>query len=76
MDKRLERPSHMKPFIFMNAIRFQRNFTDVTSLMHECTHLGFKLHNYDIEREEEIITFAELLTNDLYTEHYVGKFDC
>jgi hypothetical protein len=70
-DKDLTMPSHMKPFIFMNSIRFYRDFRDITSLMHECTHLGFKLHNYDIEREEEIITLAEQLTNDLYFEHYI-----
>jgi hypothetical protein len=70
-DKSLERPSHMKPFIFMNSIRFQKDFTDVTSLMHECTHLSFMMHDWKSELEEEIVTYAESLTNDLYFEHYI-----
>ena len=71
MDKKLERPPHMKPFIFMNSIRFQKDFTDVTSLMHEVTHFSFMIHDWKSELEEEIITYAESLTNDLYFEHYI-----
>jgi hypothetical protein len=70
-DKDLTRPSHLKPYLFMNAKRFQNDFTDVSSLMHECMHLSMKLHDYDIDKEEEIITLAEQLTNDLYFEHYI-----
>jgi hypothetical protein len=72
-DLDLTRPSHMKPFLFMNAKRFQKSFVDVTSLMHECSHLAFMLNNYDPEREEEIITLAESLANDLYFEHYISN---
>lgn len=71
-DLSLNRPSDKKPFIFMNSIRFQKDFTDVTSLMHEVMHLSLMLHNWDVfEREEEIISLAEQLTNDLYLEHYI-----
>lgn len=72
-DKDLTMPPHMKPFLFLNSKRFQNSFVDVTLLMHECTHLAFKLNNYDIEREEEIITLAEELTNDLYFEHFISN---
>ncbi len=71
LDKDLTRPSHLKPYVFMNAKRFQNDFTDVSSLMHEIMHLSMKLHDYDIDKEEEIITLAEQLTNDLYFEHYI-----
>jgi hypothetical protein len=72
-DLDLTMPPHMKPFVFLNAKRLQNSFVDVTLLMHECTHLAFKLNNYDIEREEEIITLAEELTNDLYFEHFISN---
>lgn len=70
-DLQLKRPSDKKPFVFMNSIRFQGDFTDLTSLMHEVSHLSFMLHDWDIEKEEEIITLAEQITNDLYREHYL-----
>lgn len=70
-DKNLTRPADKKPFVFMNSIRFQGDFTDITSLMHEVSHLSFMLHDWDIDKEEEIITLAEQITNDLYREHYL-----
>jgi len=81
-DKELKRPSHMKPFVFMNSIRFQGDYTDATSLMHECMHLSMNLHDWDVDQfEEEIVSLAESLTNDLFSEHYTtenfqDKFSC
>jgi hypothetical protein len=81
-DKALTRPSDKKPFLFMNSIRFQGDFRDVSSLMHEATHLSMMLHNWNVDDyEEEIISLAESLTNDLYVEHYTienfqDKFSC
>ena len=58
-------PFTTKPYLFINLYRLEGNYKDVTLLMHECTHLALKLYNYNLECEEQIITFAEQTTNKL-----------
>lgn len=58
-------PQSTKPYLFINLYRLEGNYKDVTLLMHECTHLAFMLYNYNLNCEEQIITFAEQTTNKL-----------
>ena len=34
--------------------------------MHEMMHMSFALHNYDVNKEEEIITWAELEAHEVF----------
>lgn len=58
-------PLSTKPFLFINLYRLEGNYKDVTLLMHECMHLALMLYNYNLQCEEQIITFAEQTTNKL-----------
>ena len=54
------------PFLFLNKTRWQKDYTDVTGIMHETMHLALLLHNWDIEnKEEEIISDAENIANEI-----------
>jgi hypothetical protein len=55
------------PFIFLNMHRMTSTYRDVTTIMHEAMHLSLLLHDYDVDDyEEEIVTWAELTTNEIY----------
>jgi len=47
------------PYVFINLSRLQGSFKDVTLVFHEFMHLSFRLHNWDVSKEEKIITWAE-----------------
>lgn len=51
-----------KPYVFINLKRLNKTFEDHLLFFHEFMHLSFRLHNWDINKEEEIITWAELET--------------
>jgi hypothetical protein len=46
-------------FVFINLSRCTDPVRTTGLIMHELMHYSFFLHNYNIEREEEIITWAE-----------------
>jgi fructose 1,6-bisphosphatase len=48
-----------KRFVFINLSRCNGIVETVGLVMHEMMHHSFWLHDYDIEKEEEIITWAE-----------------
>jgi len=51
-----------KPYVFINLKRLNKTFEDHLLFFHEFMHLSFRLHNWDINKEEQIITWAELET--------------
>lgn len=53
-------------FVFFNLKAFNNDYRDITLIMHELTHIGFMLHEWDAMHEESIITFGEEQTNRLY----------
>jgi len=48
-----------KPFVFINAKRLNKTYKDYLLINHEFLHLSFRKHDYDINKEEQIITWAE-----------------
>lgn len=52
-------PKTNKPFVFINLSRCTDDIHTTGLVMHELSHMGFIKYNYDIEFEEEIITYAE-----------------
>jgi len=37
--------------------------------MHETVHMGLLIYNYDLDNEEEIVSWAEYWANIIYSEH-------
>lgn len=55
-------------YIFINLSACDGSYRDITLIQHECTHGGFKYYDYNIDKEEEIITWGEELTNEIMPE--------
>jgi hypothetical protein len=53
-------------FIFINLSRCTDEIHTFGLIMHELTHRSFAMHAYNIEKEEEIITWAEEEAYDVY----------
>ena len=53
-------PIDGKQFVFINLSRCTDDTKTFGLVMHEMMHLSFDLHNDDLSKEEEIITWAEL----------------
>ena len=56
---------YSKFFIFINLSSLDGSYKDITLVQHETTHGGFKMYDYNPNREEEIISWGEKLTNDV-----------
>ena len=52
-------PNSDEYFVFINLSRCNSDVKTFGLIMHEFTHLSFDIHNDDISKEEEIITWAE-----------------
>ena len=46
-------------FVFINLNRCNNDVETMGLIMHEMMHHSFFIHNYDVNKEEEIITWAE-----------------
>jgi len=46
-------------FVYINLSRCNNDAQTMSLVMHEMMHHSFWLHNYDMTKEEEIITWAE-----------------
>ena len=53
-------PIDGKPFVFINLSRCTDDTKTFGLIMHEMMHLSIDLHDNDLSKEEEIITWAEL----------------
>ena len=63
-DTKLTAKTPYKPFLFLNKKHFKKDFTDVTLANHEAMHMAILLNNWNIvDKEEEVITLAEEITN-------------
>jgi hypothetical protein len=63
-------------FVFINLSRCGNDVETMGLIMHEMMHHSFFIHNYDIELEEEIITWAEEEAYEVYkiiTQTYGDK---
>ena len=52
-------PNSDDKFVFINLNRCNNDIKTFGLIMHELMHLSFGMHNYDISKEEDIITWAE-----------------
>lgn len=52
-------------FVFINTSRCKNDIKALGLIMHEMMHMSFKKHLWDIEKEEEIITWAGKEANDV-----------
>jgi hypothetical protein len=48
-----------KRYVFINLSRCNDDISTMGLIMHELMHQSFELHNFDVNKEEEIITWAE-----------------
>jgi len=64
-----------KRYVFINLSRCNDDISTIGLIMHELMHHSFFLHDYNSEREEEIITWAEEETYDVFSiiRPYRGK---
>ncbi len=58
--------SNDKRFVFINLSRCTDSISTFALIMHELLHQSFALHNYDVNKEEEIITWAENESHEVY----------
>jgi hypothetical protein len=68
--------SNDKRFVFINLSKCTDSISTFALIMHEMMHHSFFIHNYDIELEEEIITWAEEEAYEVYkiiTQTYGGN---
>jgi hypothetical protein len=52
-------PNTEERFVFINLLRCGNDIETMGLVFHELMHHALWLHNYDISKEEEIITWAE-----------------
>jgi hypothetical protein len=55
-----------KRFVFINLSRCGNDVETMGLIMHEMMHHSFFIHNYDVNKEEEIITWAENESYELF----------
>ena len=53
-------------FVFNNLSRCTDDLHTFGLIMHEMMHMSFALHNYDVNKEEEITTWAELEAHEVF----------
>lgn len=53
-------------FIFINLLRYNDPLSTFGLIMHEMMHHSFELHNYNLHLEEDIITWAEHESHEVY----------
>ena len=53
-------------FVFINLSRCTDSVSTFGLIMHELMHQSFALHKYDVNKEEEIITWAEEETYEVF----------
>ena len=53
-------------FVFINFSRCADSISTFGLIMHELMHRSFALHKYDVNKEEEIITWAEEEAYEVY----------
>jgi hypothetical protein len=58
--------SRDKQFVFINLLKCTDDLSTILLINHELMHHSFFLHNYNLHREEEIITWAENETKKIY----------
>jgi hypothetical protein len=54
-------------FVFINLQRCSNDYETFGGVFHELLHHSFEIHNYNIELEEEIITWAEKETHEVFS---------
>ena len=63
-------------FVFINLSRCTDSLNTFGLIMHELMHQSFALHNYNMDLEEEIITWAENESHEVYkiiTQQYYNE---
>ena len=55
-----------KRFVFINLLRCTDLLSTFALIMHELMHQSFALHKYDVNKEEEIITWCENESHEVY----------
>ena len=63
-------------FVFINLSRCTDSLSTFGLIMHELMHQSFALHNYNMDLEEEIITWAENESHEVYkiiTQQYYNE---
>jgi hypothetical protein len=63
-----------KPYVFINTKRLQNNFEDITLLMHELMHQALLQYNWDMDYEEEMISWAEAEANYLLGKSIIPSY--
>lgn len=53
-------------YVFINLSRCNNDTDAFALIMHELMHHSFWIHNYNLNQEEEIITWAELEAKKVY----------
>jgi hypothetical protein len=53
-------------FVFINLSKCTDSLSTFALIMHELLHQSFALHKYDVNKEEEIITWAENESHQVY----------
>lgn len=62
-------------FVFINLSRCNNTVETMGNIMHELMHRSFALHDYNLDLEEEIISWAESESYEVYklVKPFLGK---
>lgn len=52
-------------YLFINMSRLNNTYKDYTAIMHECFHLSLALNDYNLNKEEKIVSDAERYANQI-----------
>jgi hypothetical protein len=52
-------------YLFINMNRLNDTYKDYTAIMHECFHLSLSLNNWNVNKEERIVSDAEMYANEI-----------
>ena len=54
-------------FVFINLLRCDKDFETFACVFHELMHHSFELHNYNMDLEENIISWAEKESHEVFS---------
>lgn len=63
-----------KPFTFINTMRLNNSFEDITLLMHELMHQAMIQYDWLIDYEEQMISWAEAEANYLLKHSIIPSY--
>lgn len=63
-----------KPYTFINSKRLKNDFRDITLIFHELMHQALLQYDWNMDLEEEMISWAEEQTNYIFKNSLIPTY--